>query len=162
MWTKIKGSNTEIQDPFPFGTCFYFSAVAANQNFHLLSFCSVQVNLNSGAQSTVISATKRTDEARLHGRTLQTLPKMSTQLREKWTRQEQNPFQLTDRNVFLYTAQQITERSDAILLLHHTHLDKDNIHCDFLPMLPPSYPQTFCIRISAYGNAPLIENDWIK
>lgn len=24
MWAKIKGSNTEIQAPFPFGTCFYF------------------------------------------------------------------------------------------------------------------------------------------
>lgn len=62
MWMQIKGSNAEIQDPFPFGTCFYFSAVAANQNFHLLSFCSVQVNLNSGAQSTVISAKKYPNE----------------------------------------------------------------------------------------------------
>lgn len=58
MWMQIKGLNTEIQDPFPIGTCFYFSAVAANQNFHLLSFCSIQVNLSSGAQSTVISAKK--------------------------------------------------------------------------------------------------------
>lgn len=64
---QIKGSNAEIQDPFPFGTCFYFSAVAANQNFHLLSFCSGQVNLSSGARSTVVSAKKCTDEARLRG-----------------------------------------------------------------------------------------------
>lgn len=67
MWMQIKGSNAEIQDPFPFGTCFYFSAVAANQNFHLLSFCSGQVNLSSGARSAVVSAKKCTDEARLRG-----------------------------------------------------------------------------------------------
>lgn len=64
---QIKGSNAEIQDPFPFGTCFYFSAVAANQNFHLLPCCSVKVSLNSGAQSPVISAKTRTEGARLHG-----------------------------------------------------------------------------------------------
>lgn len=104
MWMQIKGSNAEIQDPFPFGTCFYFSAVAANQNFHLLSFCSVQVNLSSGAQGTVISAKKCTDEARLHVCSKQ-LPNMSTQLRENWTRKELNPFQLLYRNSFLNSSE---------------------------------------------------------
>lgn len=69
MWRKIKGSNTEIQAPFPFGTCFYyyfFFSVALNQNFHLLSLCSVQVNLNSRVCDAVISTKKGRDESLLH------------------------------------------------------------------------------------------------
>lgn len=59
-WSKVQ--TQKYKPPFPSGTCFYFSEVAANQNSHLLS-CGTQVNLSSGTQSTVISAKKGIDEA---------------------------------------------------------------------------------------------------
>lgn len=40
--------------------------MALNQNFHLLSLCSVQVNLNSRVCDAVISTKKGRDESLLH------------------------------------------------------------------------------------------------
>lgn len=42
---------------------FLFFAVGLNQNFHLLSLCSVQVNPNSRVCNAVISTKKRRDES---------------------------------------------------------------------------------------------------
>lgn len=65
-WSKVQTQKYKL--PFPSGTCFYFSAVAANQNSHLLS-CSTQVNLSSGARSPAISAKEGRDEASQHAPT---------------------------------------------------------------------------------------------
>lgn len=60
---RFKHRNTSS---FSLWNMFLFFAVALHQNFHLLSLCSVQVNLNSRVCNAVISTQKHRDESFLH------------------------------------------------------------------------------------------------
>lgn len=57
---RFKHRNTSS---FSLWNMFLFFAVALHQNFHLLSLCSVQVNLNSRVCDAVISTQKHRDES---------------------------------------------------------------------------------------------------